>query len=216
MLDVLSRTPGVGQAFLFGAQNYSMRVWMNTDRLTQLGLSPTDIITAIQAQNTQAAIGTIGAKPIGPDQQFQLNIQTQGRLVTPKQFGNIILRANQDGSPFSGSGMWRGLELGAESQSTQDQLDGAPALGIGIYLEPGANAVETSQRVKAVIAGIAKRFPPGLSGQRDLRYQRLRERHAARGRPRPSPRPSCWWCSSCSCSSAATCGRRSSLQSRCR
>ncbi len=162
VLDVLSRTPGVGQAFLFGAQNYSMRVWMNTNRLTQLGLSPVDIINAIQAQNTQAAIGTIGAKPIGPDQQFQLNIQTQGRLITPAQFGNIILRANQDGSILRLRDVAR-LELGAQSQSTQDQLDGAPALGIGIYLEPGANAVETSERVKAVIAGISKRFPPGLA-----------------------------------------------------
>jgi hydrophobe/amphiphile efflux-1 (HAE1) family protein len=162
VLDVLSRTPGVGQAFLFGAQNYSMRIWMNTDRLTQLGLSPGDVITAIQAQNTQAAVGTIGAEPIGHEQQFQLNIQTQGRLVTAQQFGNIILRAGQDGSILRVRDVAR-IELGAESQSTQDQLDGAPALGIGIYLEPGANAVETSGRVKAVIASISKRFPPGLA-----------------------------------------------------
>jgi hydrophobe/amphiphile efflux-1 (HAE1) family protein len=162
VLDVLSRTPGVGQAFLFGAQNYSMRIWMNTDRLTQLGLSPGDIIAAIQSQNTQAAVGTIGAPPIGHEQQFQLNIQTQGRLVTAAQFGNIIIRANQDGSILRVRDVAR-IELGAESQSTQDQLDGAPALGIGIYLEPGANAVETSGRVKAAIAGLAKRFPPGLA-----------------------------------------------------
>jgi hydrophobe/amphiphile efflux-1 (HAE1) family protein len=161
-LDVLSRTPGVGQAFLFGAQNYSMRIWMNTDRLTQLGLSPGDIISAIQAQNTQAAVGTIGAEPTGKDQQFTLNIQTQGRLVTPEQFGNIILRANQDGSILRVRDVAR-IALGAESQNTQDQLDGAPALGIGIYLEPGANAVETSQRVKAAIATLSKRFPAGLS-----------------------------------------------------
>jgi hydrophobe/amphiphile efflux-1 (HAE1) family protein len=162
VLDVLSRTPGVGQAFLFGAQNYSMRIWMNTDRLTQLGLSPGDIIAAIQSQNTQAAVGTIGAPPIGHEQQFQLNIQTQGRLVTPEQFGNIIVRANQDGSILRVRDVAR-IALGAQSQSTQDQLDGAPALGIGIYLEPGANAVETSGRVKAAIAGLSKRFPPGLA-----------------------------------------------------
>jgi hydrophobe/amphiphile efflux-1 (HAE1) family protein len=162
VLDVLSRTPGVGQAFLFGAQNYSMRIWMNTDRLTQLGLSPGDIISAIQSQNTQAAVGTIGAPPIGHEQQFQLNIQTQGRLVTPEQFGNIILRANQDGSILRVRDVAR-IALGAQSQSTQDQLDGAPALGIGIYLEPGANAVETSGRVRAVIANLSKRFPPGLA-----------------------------------------------------
>ncbi|GAB0118843.1 efflux RND transporter permease subunit [Acidisoma sp. 7E03] len=164
VLDVLSRTPGVGQAFLFGAQNYSMRIWMNTDRLTQLGLSPQDVINAIQAQNTQAAVGTIGAKPIGNEQQYQLNIQTQGRLVTPEQFGDIILRANSDGSILRVRDVAR-IALGAESQATQDQLDGAPALGIGIYLEPGANAVETSQRVKAAIDGLSKRFPSGLKAQ---------------------------------------------------
>jgi hydrophobe/amphiphile efflux-1 (HAE1) family protein len=164
VLDVLSRTPGVGQAFLFGAQNYSMRIWMNTDRLTQLGLSPTDVINAIQAQNTQAAVGTIGAKPIGNEQQFTMNIQTQGRLVTPEQFGNVILRANSNGSILRVRDVAR-IALGAESQNTQDQLDGAPALGIGIYLEPGANAVQTSQRVKAALAGLSQRFPSGMKAQ---------------------------------------------------
>lgn len=164
VLDVLSRTPGVGQAFLFGAQNYSMRIWMNTDRLTQLGLSPTDVIDAIKTQNTQAAVGTIGAKPIGDEQQFTMNIQTQGRLVTPEQFGNIILRANSNGSILRVKDVAR-IALGAASQNTQDQLDGAPALGIGIYLEPGANAVQTAQRVKAAIADLRQRFPAGLDAQ---------------------------------------------------
>ncbi|MCB8879639.1 multidrug efflux RND transporter permease subunit [Acidisoma cellulosilytica] len=162
VLDVLSRTPGVGQAFLFGAQNYSMRVWLNTDRLTQLGLSPQDVIDAINAQNTQAAVGIIGGQPIGHNQQFQLNIQTQGRLSTPEEFGKIILRANSDGSVLRIRDVAR-IALGAESLATQDQLDGAPSLGIGIYLEPGANAVETAQRVKAVIAGLSKGFPKGLT-----------------------------------------------------
>ncbi|MCB8877367.1 efflux RND transporter permease subunit [Acidisoma silvae] len=161
VLDVLSRTPGVGQAFLFGAQNYSMRVWLNTDRLTQLGLSPQDVINAISAQNTQAAVGIIGGQPIGHNQQFQLNIQTQGRLTTPEEFGKIILRANSDGSVLRIRDVAR-ITLGAQSLATQDQLDGAPALGIGIYLEPGANAVQTAQRVKAVIANLSKSFPKGL------------------------------------------------------
>ncbi len=164
VLDVLSRTPGVGQAYLFGAKNYSMRVWLDTNRLTQLGLSPTDVINAIQAQNTQAAVGILGAPPINHNQQFQLNIQTQGRLETPEQFGNIVLRANNDGSVLRIRDVAR-VALGAESLATQDQLDGAPALGIGIYLEPGANAVETSQRVKEVIANLSKQFPPGLKAQ---------------------------------------------------
>ncbi len=164
VLDVLSRTPGVGQAFLFGAQNYSMRVWLNTDRMTQLGLSPSDVIAAIQAQNTQAAVGIIGAEPSSKEQHIQVNLQTQGRLETPEQFGDIILRANSDGSILRLRDVAK-VALGAESQNTQAQLDGAPALGIGIYLEPGANAVQTSHRVRQVIAQLSKRFPQGLKAQ---------------------------------------------------
>ena len=89
IMDVLSRLPGIGQARIFGALNYSMRIWFDTQRLDNLRLTPADVISAIQAQNVQAAIGRIGARPIGQDQQFQLNIQTQGRLSTPEQFGNI-------------------------------------------------------------------------------------------------------------------------------
>src|ERR1700756_574303 len=92
VIDVLSRTPGVGQAFLFGKLNYSMRIWFDTKRLDNLKLTPADIISAIQAQNVEAPVGRIGARPIGHDQQFQLNIQTQGRLTTAAQFGDIVLR----------------------------------------------------------------------------------------------------------------------------
>src|SRR6478752_9016714 len=98
VLDVLSRTPGVGQASLFAQLNYSMRIWFDTQRLDNLQLTPADIIAAIQAQNVEAPAGRIGARPISRDQQFQINVQTQGRLTTPEQFGNIVLRANPDGS----------------------------------------------------------------------------------------------------------------------
>src|SRR5580704_8574508 len=98
VLDVLSRIPGVGQASLFGRLNYSMRIWFDTKRLDNLKLAPSDVIAAIQAQNVQAPVGRIGARPIGNDQQFQMNVQTQGRLTTPEQFGDIVLRANPDGS----------------------------------------------------------------------------------------------------------------------
>ncbi len=94
VLDEISRTPGVGQALLFGKLNYSMNIWFDTQRLTSLNLAPSDIVTAIQAQNNQAALGRIGARPIADDQQFQLNLQTQGRLTTPAEFGDIVLRAN--------------------------------------------------------------------------------------------------------------------------
>src|SRR5205807_8886006 len=89
VMDVLSRTPGVGQAFLFGKLNYSMRIWFDTQRLDNLQLTPADVIAAIQAQNVEAPVGRIGARPVGKDQQFQMNVQTQGRLTTPEPFGNI-------------------------------------------------------------------------------------------------------------------------------
>src|SRR4051795_3337987 len=161
VLDVLSRTPGVGQAFLFGKQNYSMRVWFDAQRLDSLQLTAADIVSAIKAQNVQAAVGRIGARPIGNDQQFQINLQTQGRLSTPEQFGNIVLRANPDGSLLRVRDVAR-VELGAQNLDTESRLNGRPAVAIGVYLSPGANAVKTASAVVAALDRLSQRFPPGL------------------------------------------------------
>src|SRR5215469_6645753 len=161
VLDVLSRTPGVGQASLFGALNYSMRIWFDTQRLNNLQLTPADVIAAIQAQNVEALVGRIGARPIGKDQQFQLNVQTQGRLTTPEQFGNIVLRANPDGSLVRVGDVAR-VDLGAQNQDIEGRLNGEPAVAIGVYLSPGANAVAAAAAVKANLDRLSKRFPPGL------------------------------------------------------
>ena len=161
VLDVLSRTPGVGQARLFGALNYSMRIWFDTQRLDNLQLTPADVIAAIQAQNVEAPVGRIGARPIGKDQQFQLNVQTQGRLTTPEQFGNIVLRANPDGSLLRVRDVAR-VDLGAQNQDVEGRLNGEPAVAIGIYLSPGANAVQTAAQVRANLDRLSQRFPPGL------------------------------------------------------
>ena len=107
VIDELARTPGVGQASLFGRQNYSMRIWFDTERLTNLGLAPSDVIKAVEAQNVQAPVGRIGARPVADNQQFQVNVQTQGRLTTPEQFGAMVLRANPDGSRCV-CGTWHG------------------------------------------------------------------------------------------------------------
>lgn len=98
VLDELARTPGVGSASLFGRLNYSMRIWFDTIRLTSLGLVPSDVVKAIQSQNIQAPVGRIGARPVSSDQQLQINVQTQGRLSSPEQFKNVVIRANPDGS----------------------------------------------------------------------------------------------------------------------
>ena len=161
LLDAISRTPGVGQANLFARMNYSMRIWFDTQRLTSLGLTPGDIINAIRAQSVQAPVGRIGARPISNQQQFQFNVQTQGRLVTAKQFGDIVLRANPDGSVLHISDVAR-VEIGAQNLDSEARIDGKPGVPIGIYLAPGANAVATANAVQATLDRLSARFPQGL------------------------------------------------------
>src|ERR1700675_2806033 len=112
LLDPVKSTEGVGDAYLWGPQDYAMRAWVRTDRLTGLNLTTGDIINAIQSQNIQAAVGRIGARPISDDQQLQLNIQTKGRLSSPEEFANIVVRTNPDGSALRLGDVAR-LELGA-------------------------------------------------------------------------------------------------------
>ena len=161
VLDQISRTPGVGQASLFAQLNYSMRIWFDIQRLVSLNLMPSDVVTAIESQNVQAPVGRIGARPINQNQQFQLNVETQGRLKTAKQFGDIVLRANPDGSMLRVRDVAR-VDLGAQSEDEEARLNGKPAVALGIYLSPGANAVNTAGRVKALLEKLGKSFPPGM------------------------------------------------------
>ena len=161
VLDAISRTPGVGQANLFAKMNYSMRIWFDTQRLTSLGLAPSDVISAIRVQSVQAPVGRIGARPISDQQQFQLNVQTQGRLSTPEQFGNIVLRANPDGSTLRIHDVAR-VEIGAQNLDSESRIDGRSGVPIGIYLAPGANAVSTAAAVQQTLQKAATRFPEGL------------------------------------------------------
>jgi hydrophobe/amphiphile efflux-1 (HAE1) family protein len=164
VLDELSRTPGVGQATLFGKLNYSMRIWFDMQRLVSLSLAPSDIIAAIQAQNVQAPIGRIGARPIGADQQFQINLTTQGRLTTPTEFGNIVLRANSDGSVLRIRDVAR-VEMGAQNLDNESRLSGNAAVALAVYLAPGANAVQTAAAVTRTLNKVGARFPDGLKSK---------------------------------------------------
>jgi hydrophobe/amphiphile efflux-1 (HAE1) family protein len=164
VLDELSRINGVGQATLFSQQKYSMRIWFDNQRLTNLNLAPADVINAIEAQNVVAPVGRIGARPASNDVQFQLNVQTQGRLATPEQFGNIVLRANPDGSLLRIRDVAR-VELGAQNVDSESRLDGKPSVAMRISLAPGANAVETAKLVNAKLAQLKQRFPEGLDYQ---------------------------------------------------
>ncbi|WP_191059540.1 efflux RND transporter permease subunit [Geminicoccus harenae] len=161
VIDELSRTTGVGQAVLFGQLNYSMRIWFDTQRLVSLNLAPSDVVRAIQAQNVQAPVGRIGAEPVPDDQRLQMNVQTQGRLSSPEEFGQIVLRANPDGSVLRVQDVAR-VELGAQNQDTFTRLNGQNAVGMGIFLAPGANAVSVAEAVRETLATVGTRLPEGV------------------------------------------------------
>src|SRR6202521_2910620 len=161
LLDQIKSTPGVGDAALWGPQDYSMRAWVRTDRLTGLGLTTGDIINAIQGQNVQAAVGRIGARPISNEQQLQLNIQTKGRLDSVAEFEKIVVRTNPDGSVLRLSDVAR-LDLGAANLDRDTRFNGGPAAAIAIYQSPGANAISTLKAVRGRLANLQNRFPDDL------------------------------------------------------
>ena len=162
LLDNIKRIRGVGDAFLFGGLDYSMRVWLETDRLTSLGITPNDVVQAIQGQNVQAAVGRTGAQPMADDQLFQLNIQTQGRLVDVEEFGHIVVRANPDGSFVRIRDIGR-VELAAKTQDAVGRFNGGPGALIAVFLAPGANALDVADGVGRYLEGAAERFPQDMT-----------------------------------------------------
>jgi HAE1 family hydrophobic/amphiphilic exporter-1 len=162
IIDPLSRIKGVGQATLFGPLDYSLRVWLDPDRLTELNFTPNDVIAAVQGQNVQAALGRIGAPPVSSDQQVQLTIKTKGRLTRPEEFAEIVVRANPDGSVVRLKDISR-VEMGARSQDRYSRFDGAPAASIGIYQTPGSNAVDVARHIRETMNTLATRFPDDLA-----------------------------------------------------
>ncbi len=162
VIDPLSRVEGVGQAILFGPLDYSLRIWLDPDRLTEFNLTPNDVITAVQGQNVQAALGRVGAAPVTSEQQLQLTIKTKGRLSRPEEFANIVLRARPDGSLVRVRDVAR-VEMGARSQDRYSRFNGAPAAAIGVYQTPGSNAVDVARHVRETLDTLAVRFPNDLA-----------------------------------------------------
>ena len=162
LLDTLRRVPGVGDATLFGALDYSMRVWLNLDRMSSLDITPNDVVKAVQAQNVQAAVGLVGAAPLLDDVSFQLNITTQGRLTTVEEFENIVVRATSDGALVRVKDVAR-VELGAKTRDQIGRYNGKPASGIQIYQLPGANALATAKGVRDAIKALEPRFPDDVA-----------------------------------------------------
>jgi multidrug efflux pump len=160
--DTLKRIEGVGNVQVFGAQPYSMRVWLNPDLMFSRGLTADDVVTAIQAQNVQVAPGSVGAEPARPKTEFQLILSTKGRLTTPDQFSKIVLKRGSNGQLVYLSDVAR-VELGGQSYTSTTYQDGTiPSIALGIFQLPGSNELKTAALVKKAMAEMAKSFPPGM------------------------------------------------------
>jgi hydrophobe/amphiphile efflux-1 (HAE1) family protein len=162
VIDTLARVPGVGQAMLFGALDYSMRVWLDMERMASLDIAPQDVIQALNSQNVQAAVGRVGAAPLTDEVDFQLSITALGRLSSVEEFENVVVRATKDGSLVRIKDIAR-VELGSKSSDSYGRYNGRPAAGIAIYQSPGANAIAVAEGVRNAMKVLAERFPSGIS-----------------------------------------------------
>jgi len=160
--DQLKRVPGVGDASMFGTSDYSMRVWLKPDQLAEYSLTPSDVADALREQNIQPAVGAMGAEPNTNPVDFTYSVTTGGRFTEVSQFEQIILRANADGSSLRLSDVAR-VELGSQRYAFRGTLNGEPMAAVAIYLQPGANALETKAAVMKQMEVLATRFPDGLS-----------------------------------------------------
>ena len=161
ILDDLKRIPGVGDAQIFGALDYSMRIWLLPDRMAQLGVTTTEIANAIAAQNKQNAAGKIGQEPAPTGQQLVYTVTAKGRLTTPEEFGNIVVRADGPKGALYLKDVAR-VELGAQNYDASTTLLGKPVIGVGIFLQSGANALDVAEKVKKRMEELKEKFPSGM------------------------------------------------------
>jgi len=161
LVDELKRVPGVGDVQVFGAQDYSMRIWLKPDRMAQLKITTAEIARAIREQNSQNAAGKIGQEPASDDQMLLYTVNAKGRLLTPEEFGDIVLRAEGPGGILRLKDVAR-VELGADSYNQRTVIDGKDSVGMGIFLQTGANALKVSELVEARMSELGKRFPEGV------------------------------------------------------
>lgn len=161
VIDEIKRISGVGDASLFSSKDYAMRVWLRPDKLAQYGMTPADVATAIQEQNSQFAAGQFGQEPMQNPQTFTYSATTKGRMIDPREFENIILRSDTRGGTLKLKDVAR-IELGAQDYGFSGIYNGKPAAIIRVTLQPGANALDVTKNVNAKMAEIAKRFPDGI------------------------------------------------------
>ncbi|HAC79598.1 MAG TPA: hydrophobe/amphiphile efflux-1 family RND transporter [Deltaproteobacteria bacterium] len=159
--DPMTRVSGVGQVNIFGSGQYAMRFWVEPDKLAQMKITIPEIMDALQQQNAVNPAGQIGAEPIPAGQQFTYTVRAQGRLKTPEEFGDVIIRANPDGSLVTLKDVAR-IQLGAQNYSVIGRLDGKPAAIVAIYQDPGSNAIDTMDQATALMEQLKTRFPADL------------------------------------------------------
>ena len=146
---------------IFGAGQYAMRLWVKPDQLAKLGITVPDIISAVQKQNTVNPAGQVGGEPIPSGQKFTYTVRAQGRLQTPEEFGEIVVRANPDGSFVRVKDIAR-IDLGAQTYNLKGRLNGQPAAILAVYQLPGTNAVKAAQGVRKFMAEAKQRFPADM------------------------------------------------------
>ena len=161
LVDQLTRVPGIAKVLVFGAGQYAMRIWVQPDKLAKLQVTVPQIIQAIQIQNTVNPAGKIGGEPVPQGQQFTYTVRAQGRLVSAEEFGEIIIRANPDGSNLRLKDVAR-LELGAQTYDVVGRYNGKPSAILALYQLPGANAVQAAKGVRTAMETLKKRFPADL------------------------------------------------------
>ena len=159
--DQMTRVPGIASVQVFGAGNYAIRLWVRPDRLAQMGVTVPEIINAVQAQNTVNPAGQIGGEPVPPGQSFTYAVRAQGRLETPEQFGEIVLRAAPDGAILRVKDVAR-IELGAQNYNMKARLNGRPSALVALYQLPDSNAVDAANKAKALMAKLKESFPPDM------------------------------------------------------
>ena len=159
--DQLARVPGVGQVQVFGSGDYSMRIWLDPDKVASLGLTPGDLVRAIQSQNSQVAAGSIGNQPVSKDVPLQLQIKTKGRLITEEEFAHVVIKTGPNGETVELGDVAR-VELGAGDYSLRSLLNNKSAVAVPIFQQPGSNALQLSKDVRAVMKDLSQSFPQGI------------------------------------------------------
>src|SRR5881394_3234323 len=161
IVDELKRLPGIADVSIFGARDYSMRVWINPEKMARLGITTADVASALRAQNAQYAAGKIGTEPAPPGQSYVYTVTATGRLVEPEEFGEIVVRAGPTGNVLRLKDIAR-IELGALNYDTSNELNGQQTIGMATYLQPGANALEVAGLVRARMQELKPTLPEGV------------------------------------------------------